>query len=97
MSAPGARAVGRYLALAAGITAVYVLLGRLGLLMVLPPYQVSPIYPAAGWGLAVLLVGGLRHLPAVALGSFIVQAWAMSDRGSAVVPLAATRHSAARR
>ncbi len=89
MSAPGARAVGRYLALAAGITAVYVLLGRLGLLMVLPPYQVSPIYPAAGWGLAVLLVGGLRHLPAVALGSFIVQAWAMSDRGSAVVPLAA--------
>lgn len=67
------REVGRYLALSAGITLVYYLLGRLGLLMVLPPYEVAPIYPAAGWGLAVLLVWGLRYLPAVALGSFVVQ------------------------
>ena len=58
------RDIGRYLALSAGITLVYYLLGRLGLLMVLPPYQVAPIYPAAGWGLAVLLVWGLRYLPA---------------------------------
>ena len=42
------RDIGRYLALSAGITVVYYLLGRLGLLMVLPPYQVAPIYPAAG-------------------------------------------------
>jgi PAS domain S-box-containing protein len=84
-----ARDVGRYLALSAGITLVYYLLGRLGLLMVLPPYQVAPIYPAAGWGLAVLLVLGLRYLPAVALGSFVVQATALSNMGSAVLPLAA--------
>ncbi|MFG6465534.1 PAS domain S-box protein [Roseateles sp. BYS87W] len=70
--------MGRYLALSAGITLVYYLLGRLGLLMVLPPYQVAPIYPAAGWGLAVLLVGGLRYLPAVGLGSFVVQVTSMS-------------------
>ena len=38
-------------------------LARLGLLMVLPPYQVAPIYPAAGWGLAVLLVA-MRRLRA---------------------------------
>ncbi|WP_457422463.1 CHASE domain-containing protein [Roseateles sp. P5_E7] len=73
MKSLGARDIGRYLALSAGITAVYYLLGRLGLLMVLPPYQLSPMYPAAGWGLAVLLVLGLRYLPAVALGSFVVQ------------------------
>ncbi|RZI81850.1 MAG: PAS domain S-box protein [Rubrivivax sp.] len=73
MTAVSARRVGRYLALSAGITLVYYLLGRLGLMMVLPPYQLSPLYPAAGWGLAVLLVLGLRFLPAVALGSFIVQ------------------------
>ncbi len=87
-AAVSARDVGRYLALSAGITVVYYLLGRLGLLMVLPPYQVAPIYPAAGWGLAVLLVLGLRHLPAVALGSFIVQATTMADLGPAVLPLA---------
>ncbi len=83
-----AGAIGRYLALSAGISAIYYLLGRLGLLMVLPPYQVAPIYPAAGWGLAVLLVLGLRYLPAVALGSFIVQATMMNELGSTVLLLA---------
>lgn len=80
MKAPGAREIGRYLALSATIVAVYYLLARLGLLMVLPPYQVAPIYPAAGWGLAVLLAWGLRYMPAVALGSFIVQATTMSGQ-----------------
>lgn len=82
-----ARDLGRYLALSAGITVVYYLLGRLGLLMVLPPFQVAPIYPAAGWGLAVLLVLGLRFLPAVALGSVIVQATTMAGMGASVLPL----------
>jgi len=85
---PGTRAAGRYLALSAGITVIYYLLGRLGLLMVLPPYQVAPIYPAAGWGLAVLLVGGLRYLPAVALGSFVVQATMMAELGPDALLLA---------
>ncbi|WP_293501628.1 CHASE domain-containing protein [Roseateles sp.] len=84
-----ARGIGRYLALSAGITAIYLLLGRLGLLMVLPPYEVAPLYPAAGWGLAVLLVLGLRYLPAVALGSFIVQAAMLGHLSSQVLPLAA--------
>lgn len=84
-----ARDVGRYLALSAGITVVYLLLGRLGLLMVLPPYEVAPIYPAAGWGLAVLVVLGLRYLPAVALGSFIVQAAMLGNLSNDVLPLAA--------
>lgn len=84
-----ARGVSRYLALSAGITLVYYLLGRLGLLMVLPPYQVAPIYPAAGWGLAVLLVWGLRYLPAVAVGSFVVQATTMGSFSDNVLPLAA--------
>ena len=86
---PTARGVGRYVALSLGITGVYYLLGRLGLLMVLPPYQVAPIYPAAGWGLAVLLVWGLRYLPAVALGSFIVQASTMAGQTDQAIVLAA--------
>jgi PAS domain S-box-containing protein len=88
MTFMAARDIGRYLALSAGITVVYYLLARLGLLMVLPPYQVAPIYPAAGWGLAVLLVGGLRYLPAVALGSFVVQATMLGEMRADVLPLA---------
>ncbi|HEV6964792.1 CHASE domain-containing protein [Roseateles sp.] len=88
MRAPTPREAGRYLLLTAGITLVYYLLGRLGLLMVLPPYQVAPIYPAAGWGLAVLLVLGLRYLPAVALGSFVVQATMLGELSSHPVALA---------
>ena len=88
-SALTAGSMGRYLARSAGITLVYYLLGRLGLLMVLPPYQVAPIYPAAGWGLAVLLVLGLRYVPAVALGSFIVQATTMGGLSGDVMLLAA--------
>ncbi|MFT7723346.1 MAG: CHASE domain-containing protein [Roseateles sp.] len=80
--------IGRYLALSAGITAVYALLGRLSLLMALPPHQIAPIYPAAGWALAVLLVLGLRYLPAVALGACIVQATSAADPGAG--PLAMT-------
>jgi len=85
MKSPGARDIGRYLALSAAVVGVYYLLARLGLLMVLPPYQVAPIYPAAGWGLAVLLVWGLRYTPAVALGSFIVQATMMSGQGGVLL------------
>lgn len=89
MRLPGAHEVGRYLARSAAIAVVYYVLARLGLLMVLPPYQVAPIYPAAGWGLAVLLVGGLRYLPAVALGSFAVQATVlgeMAGTGASLLP-----------
>ncbi|MGM9483809.1 ATP-binding protein [Roseateles sp. NT4] len=86
MKSVDARDIGRYLALSAAVIGVYYLLARLGLLMVLPPYQVAPIYPAAGWGLAVLLAWGLRYTPAVALGSFIVQATMMSEQGG-VLPL----------
>ncbi|MCE4554907.1 PAS domain S-box protein [Pelomonas cellulosilytica] len=74
MTRPAPPAAGSYLLLSVGIALVYYLLGRLGLLVVLPPYELAPLYPAAGWGLAVLVVGGLRYMPAVALGSFLVQA-----------------------
>ncbi|WP_422017258.1 PAS domain S-box protein [Roseateles sp.] len=88
MRTPGVHSTARYLALSAGVVAVYYALARLGLLMVLPPYEVAPIYPAAGWGLAVLLVWGLRYTPAVALGSFIVQATMMSGQpGAATLAL----------
>ncbi len=95
MSGWGARATVRYLAASAGVTFVYYLLGRLGLLMVLPPYQVAPIYPAAGWGLAVLLTWGMRYLPAVAMGAFVVQATSLGSLSDGAPLLAVTLSSGA--
>ena len=50
----------------------YVLLGRLALLLALPPGYAAPIYPGAGLALAAVLVHGRRALPGVALGGFLV-------------------------
>lgn len=84
-----AASIVRYLALSVGVLAVYYLLGRLGLLLVLPPYQIAPIYPAAGWGLAMLLVLGPAYVPSVMLGSFIVQWTTLAQMGQASPALAA--------
>ncbi|MEO5880997.1 MAG: CHASE domain-containing protein, partial [Caldimonas sp.] len=57
----------------------YTAAGNLSLLIAIPPGYASPLYPAAGIGLASVLVYGRRMLGAVALGSFLVN----------VVPIAA--------
>ena len=60
------------------LLAAYVIAGRLGLLLALPPGYASPIFLPAGIALAACAVGGMRLLPAVALGSLcvnLVPAW----------------------
>nr|WP_315399830.1 EAL domain-containing protein [uncultured Duganella sp.] len=60
----------RQVALASlALLAAYVVTGRLGLLLALPPGYASPIFLPAGIALASCVVGGMRLLPAVALGS----------------------------
>ncbi|HEX8403012.1 MAG TPA: EAL domain-containing protein [Duganella sp.] len=54
------------------LLAAYVVAGRLGLLLALPPAYVSPIFLPAGLALAACAVGGARLLPAVALGALWV-------------------------
>jgi len=53
----------------------YVVLGRLSLWLAIPPGFASPMYPAAGLALAVVLVHGWRMAPAVALASLLVNLW----------------------
>jgi len=53
----------------------YVLLGRLALWLAIPPSYASPLYPAAGLALAMVLVHGRRMAPAVVLGAFIINFW----------------------
>ena len=52
----------------------YAAAGGLSLLIAIPPGYASPLYPAAGIGLASVLVYGRRMLGAVALGAFFVNA-----------------------
>jgi diguanylate cyclase (GGDEF)-like protein/PAS domain S-box-containing protein len=56
------------LALALG----YGVLGGAGLMLGSPPSFATPIFPAAGLALAVVLVYGLRAVPGVALGDFLL-------------------------
>ncbi|MES2070549.1 MAG: CHASE domain-containing protein [Pseudomonadota bacterium] len=51
---------------------VYLLLGRLSLLLAIPPGYAMAVYPPAGVALGITLIAGYRLLPGVALGSFLV-------------------------
>ena len=51
---------------------VYALLGRLSLLLAIPPGYAVAIFPPAGIALGVILTRGYRLLPGVALGSLMV-------------------------
>lgn len=50
----------------------YATVGVLGLLLALPPHYVSPVFPAAGLAVGVVLHYGKRMLPAVWLGSTLL-------------------------
>lgn len=50
----------------------YLALGKLSLLLAVPPGFAAPIYPGAGLALAAALVYGRRALPGVAVGAFFV-------------------------
>ena len=53
----------------------YATTGLGAVLLAIPPGYASPLYPAAGIALAVVIVFGRRMVPAVALGSFMVNLW----------------------
>lgn len=56
----------------AGITAVYVLAGKLGLAVAFVHVSASAVWPPTGIALAALLLFGYRLWPAVFVGAFIV-------------------------
>ena len=54
------------------LTAAYFISGKLGLLLAVPPGYATLVFPASGVGLAAVLLYGNRLLPAVWLGSFLL-------------------------
>lgn len=67
----------------------YFAMGKLALLLAIPPGYATAIWPAAGVALAALLIKGYRLWPGVLLGSFLVNVGAMpemSQSSGLVVP-----------
>ncbi|WP_394781325.1 CHASE domain-containing protein [Undibacterium sp.] len=56
----------------AALAAAYLLMGRLSLLLAIPPGYAMAVYPPAGLALGVVLLAGYQLLPGVALGAFLV-------------------------
>src|SRR5687768_4072191 len=56
------------------LAALYMLTGKLGLLLALPPGYATLIWPASGIAVGMLLVHGARLWPGVLLGSFLLNA-----------------------
>src|SRR6185503_7678261 len=63
-----------YLARVALLVALYVLTGKLGLLLAVPPGYATVIWPPSGIALGMLLVGGARLWPGVLLASLFLNA-----------------------
>ena len=60
-----------WIGLCAGVTVVQYLAVRLGLAMGIAHGNVSPVWPATGFAIAVLLRFGINLWPGVAVGSFL--------------------------
>jgi signal transduction histidine kinase len=65
----------RYLLSVIGLAAVYVAGGRFGLELDAIGGFASLVWPSTGISLAVLLIGGIRLWPGVAIGAFLVNLW----------------------
>lgn len=54
---------------------VYILFGRIALLLAIPRGYAIAVFPPAGVAVIAVLTGGYRLLPGVALGSCIFNLW----------------------
>lgn len=72
----------RWILPVAGLAITYAVVGRLSLLLAIPPGYASPVWPAAGIGLAWVLIFGTRVWPGIVLGSFLVNLWTGLDASS---------------
>lgn len=57
------------------LTIAYVVSGKLGLMLALPPGYASPIFPPAGIAIAAAFISGKKALPWVFLGSLLLNVW----------------------
>lgn len=65
-----------------GLAVAYLMFGKLGLLLTMPPGFASIIWPASGVGLAGLLIFGYRAWPGVFLGAALTNSYIAIDAGN---------------
>jgi len=73
------------------VAAFYFVLGKLGLLLAIPPGVATPLWPSSGIALAAVLIWGYQVWPGIWLGSLLVNIGTLLDSTStlpAIVPLA---------
>lgn len=63
------------------LAVLYIVLGRAALLLSIPPGYAMAIYPPAGLALAAVLIGGLRLIPGVVIGSLGLNLWIGYESG----------------
>ncbi len=68
----------------------YLATARLGLLLALPPSNASPLFPAAGVGLAAAFVWGRWAIAAVAVAAFVANLWHVSNIAALTTSVVAT-------
>ena len=71
------------LAKPAAMAAAYYVVGRLGLLLAIPPGYATAVWPASGIALAGTLLFGYRVWPGILLGSFLINLRTSLDTTSA--------------
>jgi len=64
----------------------YLVVGRLALLLAIPPGYASPLFPSAGLAVVATLVFGARALPGVALGAWLVNVTLGDPRALSTAP-----------
>lgn len=64
------------------VAVTYAFLGALGLALAIPPGYASPVFPASGFALALILARGLKNLPAIWLGSAALNVGVASIHGN---------------
>jgi integral membrane sensor domain MASE1 len=80
----------RRLAELTAVAAAYYLVGRLGLLLSIPPGYATSVWPASGIALAGTLLFGFRVSPGIWLGSFLVNVGTSLDTTSTASIVKAT-------
>ena len=72
------------------VASAYLLLGKLALLLAIPPGYATAIWPAAGVALAAVMIMGYRVWPGILLGSFLVNIDAVPVSGQPLLTLLAS-------
>lgn len=72
---PRATQLYKHIAISVALIMVYVVTGKLGLMLAMPPGYASAIFPPAGIAIAVTYIARNKYLPAIFLGSLLLNSW----------------------